>query len=87
MTAEVAPRGKRFMTPRLATCKDFGALIGKTKLEAATMDTDRNGAPEAFIAACAFSFLFLSVLGLMMVSEAKTRPGNPHIFTAALSAD
>ena len=47
------------------------------------MDADRNGAREAQIAAYAFMFLFLSALGLMAMSDANTRPGNPHVMMMA----
>ena len=52
------------------------------------MDADRNGAREAKIAAYAFMFLFLFALGLMAMSDANTRPGNPHVrMMAAISID
>ena len=51
------------------------------------MDTDRNGAREARIAAYAFLFLFQSSLGMMAMSDANTRPGNPNVTMAALTVD
>jgi hypothetical protein len=51
------------------------------------MDADRNGAREAYIAAHAFLFLFLSVLGLMALSDANIRPGNPYVTMVAITVE
>ena len=51
------------------------------------MDADSNGAREAYIAAYAFAFLFLSMLGLMAASEVNHRPGNPYVTMASITVD
>jgi len=51
------------------------------------MDADRTGSREAYIAAHAFLFLFLSALALMALSDANSRPGNPYVTMVALTID